>query len=275
MASREASHRRYQRRSLLGMAALALSAPAIAMPVRMRLGGTGVALGGLEQLRAVLQSRLDIESDIVTGLGTQGGISAAAAGRVDVAISARPLSPAERDQGLAQRVWGSTPLVFATRADSAVQALTSQQAVGMIGGDITKWEDGHRVRVTRRPAQDSDTRLLAGLSEPMARAVAAMQSRPGVLTAVTDRDMADALERAAGSFGVVGLGLIRSENRSIKPLTLDGRTPTDEAWPMHKPLVLVFKAQPDQWLGALIEALFSQPAIGILRPLGYNIREGA
>ena len=261
--------------SASGLSAPGLSASAIRVMPRMRLGGTGVALGALERLRPMLRSELGVELEITRGLGSQGGKSAVAAGRLDLSVSARAPSATERGQPLAHHLWASTPLVFGTHADSAVDNLTSQQAVGMIGGDITRWEDGHRVRITRRPSQDSDTALLAGLSEAMDRAVAAMQCRPGVLTAVTDHDQAMALERSLGSFGVIGLGLIRSENRAIKPLMLDGRAPTDAAWPMHKSLVLVYRAQPDAAVSELRQLLCCQSAAALLLPSGFRVRGSA
>lgn len=241
------------------------------MPLRIRLGGTGVALGAFDRLRPLLRAELGADLDITRDLGTPGGISALAAGRLDIAVSARAATAAERAQRIIDRRWATTPLVLATRADGGVERLTSQQAVGMIGGEITHWEDGHRVRVTRRPSQDSDTALLAGLSAPMARAVAAMQARPGVLTAVTDHDQAVALERSIGSFGVIGLGLIRSEDRAIRPLKLDGMAPTDPGWPMQKPLFLVHPQQPEASVSRLLQLLFSEPVAALLLPLGHRV----
>jgi len=264
------------RRALLaGLAALAFSSRANAMAVRMRVGGTGVANGALRELRSLVHEQLGIAVEITKGLGTSGGIRAVAGTTLDVSVGARPLLPAERDQGLSERVWGSTPLVFATRADNPTNGLTSQQAVSLIAGETTRWEDGSRVRITRRPALDSDTQILAGLSAPMARAVAALQRRPGVLTAVSDSDKADALEAAPGSFGVLGLGQMISEKRALKPLSLDGRLPTDPAWPMHKPLVLVFRSSSDVWVNDFLSFLVSEPARTALGPLVYNIGEVA
>lgn len=263
------------RRRVLGLLGVGLCAPALAMPVRLRLGGTGAALGGLSLLSPFLAQTLGVSVEITRGLGTPGGIRAVAAGALDVGVGARHLTAAERSQRIEDHLWGTTPLVFATRADNPVTGLTTPQAVGMIGGEVTRWEDGRQVRITRRPDADGDTQLVASLSEPMARAVAALQRRPGVRTAITDNDKADALEQNAGSFGFNALGLIRSEARQIRVLTLDGRSPDEEQWPMQKPLVLVFGASRDTWMNAVIAALLDAEASRILGPVGYRIGTGA
>lgn len=61
-------------------------------------------------------SRTDpaIKIEIVTGLGTLGGIRALAAGAVDLAVAARSATAEERGVGLRSTLYAATPLASAT-----------------------------------------------------------------------------------------------------------------------------------------------------------------
>ncbi len=101
----------------------------------------------------------------------------------------------------------------------------------------------------RRPASDSATVALAAASPAMARAVAAAQRRPGLITAGTDQDNADALEAVHGSFGAVTLAQFLSERRRLALFALDGVEPTPEAvaagrYPLSKTFYFIVRAEP-------------------------------
>src|SRR5690348_7534409 len=100
------------RRGLLTGAALTILLSTIAEsrstpsrePGRIRIGGTGMALATMRRIAdALVAGDPDIAIDILPSLGTGGGVSAAAAGAIDVALSARQLNDAERAKGLQSR----------------------------------------------------------------------------------------------------------------------------------------------------------------------------
>src|SRR3972149_9421811 len=69
---------------------------------QLRRGGTGSALGLLQQVGAEFTNAAEIKIDIVPSLGSTGAIRALADGKLDLAVSARPLKSAEAAAGLAQ-----------------------------------------------------------------------------------------------------------------------------------------------------------------------------
>ena len=78
-----------------------------------------------------------------------------------------------------------------------------------------------------RPAAESDTRILRGLSAALDHAVGLALERPGLVSATNDRDNAEMLERLEGSLGMIAMGQIKTERRRLKVLMLDGQDPND------------------------------------------------
>lgn len=261
-------HRLPTRRACLPLGAGALSLAVIgrvaASGLAIRVGGSGAGLAGLMLLESLERER-DVALRKVPGLGTAGGIRAVRAGQLDVAISARAPSPAESQDSLRWAEYARTPVVFATHPGTAAESLGLEEVVGMIGGAVTHWPDGLTIRLSRRPDQDSDTAILASLSPAMAQAVAGLQRRPGVPTAGTDHDQAEALEAMAGTLGVLSLSLILSERRELKPLPLRDGPPSA----MLKSLFVVTRRDPPPHVEAFLRLLRGEQAGRILAAHGH------
>jgi phosphate transport system substrate-binding protein len=135
--------------------------------------------------------------------------------------------------------------------------------------------DGTPIRVLRRPASDTDTTALAAASPAMARALAAAQRRPGLVTAGTDQDNADALEAVHGSFGAVTLAQFLSEKRRLALFALDGVEPTPEAvaagrYPLSKLFFFVTRAEPAPAAAAFMGFVAGPEARAVLAGLGQE-----
>lgn len=251
-----------------------LAAPSIlrASTRMIRVGGTGAALGGMKLLGEMLLTQGSGPGvTLVPDLGTIGGIRGVAAGMLDLSVAARPPNAEEIAQGLMGRHYASTPLVFATHAETGVSHISHDDAVAMIGGTRRSWPDDTPVRVSRRPERDGDTRILAELSPAMKTAVAALMRRPGLATASSDHDQAAALESARGSFGVIALSLLRTERRPLTVLPLDACAPDAPEWPMHKPLHAVSRAVASPTVQAFLDHLAGAQAAALLSPLGHSM----
>src|SRR5579872_2830458 len=92
--------------------ALVLVAPAAASALRM--GGTGSATEPLRLIGARFTAKTSIPVEVIPGLGSSGGISAAVEGVLQMIVSGRALSPAEAAQGLTPVLTVCTPYVLAT-----------------------------------------------------------------------------------------------------------------------------------------------------------------
>lgn len=212
---------------------------------RIRIGGSGGALSTLQILgEAFKKTHASVTVVIVPSLGSSGGIKAMLAGAIDLAVISRPLNEAERNQGAMATAYARTPVVFAVAAPLNISAITTRELVGIYAGGVKTWPDGHTLRLVLRPEAESDTDIVKSLSPAMNQAVKAALAREGMIIAATDKVSADNLEKIHGAIGAITLSQIISEKRSLRPLTLNGVTPSlqtlvDGSYPYAKTFSLV------------------------------------
>lgn len=242
----------------------------------LTVGGTGVALGGMSKLGAAFEElHPGVQIDVLPSLGSSGGIKALLAGAIDVGLSSRALEDAEQEAGAAARAYAYTPLAVVTSLDTEVDGVTIQDLEAIYSGAMTHWPDGSPIRLIMRPASESDTQLLRGLSDAMAAAVDASLERPGLVSAANDQENAELVEGLPGSVGLVALGQIAAEERKLKVLTLDGEMPA-VARPLGpetsftKTLYLVSKSEMSPLAHDFIEFVFSAEGHAVLTAIAHS-----
>lgn len=263
--------------------ALLVSAPigpaAAGEPSTIRIGGTGSGLGAITMVAgSFMEANPGIEVIVLPSLGSGGGIKALLAGKIDVAVSARPLTDDEKAEKLVAWEYARTPLVFATRLDTPAGAVTLDQIAGIYAGETTTWPDGARLRLVMRPATEADTVFLRGLSPEMKKAVEAATANPSLFVAINDQDNASAIEKIRGSLGLISLAQLLSEGRKIKALTLDGLHGSVEAlqkgeYPHAKSLYLIVRSPPSDTAEAFLRFVGSADGERILSSVG-NLTTG-
>ncbi len=236
--------------SVLLAAALIGTAPARGGEV-LRIGGTGGALGALRLVaEAYTGAHPGTAVEILPSLGSTGAIRAVASGVVDVGIASRELRRDEKDLGLEIVPYARTPLVFVVNPSCGLDSITRSQLVGFYGGEnILCPSCGIRLRIVLRPAGDSDTLVLRTLSPAMSDALDRAFSRPGMFIAITDQEAADVVAGGAARFGTTTLSLVRSEQRPLKIVTLDGVSPSpgtleDGSYPLSKTFSFITRGAP-------------------------------
>lgn len=253
--------------------------PARASSARLvRITGTGSAMGTVRELAEAHRRRSPAVAEVqfLPNLGTTGGIAAVLEGAADVALAARPLKDAERAAGAREVAYARTPLAFATKAGGpALRAVAMDDVVRIYAGELAEWPDGKPIRVVRRPSSDMGYIALAAASPAMADALAAAQRRPGLVTAGTDQDNAEALETVHGSFGAITLAQFLSERRRLTLLALDGVEPTPRAvaegrYPLSVTFRFVTRAEPAPAAAAFMEFAAGPDGGAILAGLGQE-----
>lgn len=193
----------------------------------IKIGGTGTGLGAMKLMAQEFhKSRPDAQLIVTPSLGSTGAIRAVLDGAVDIGISARPATAEEKRQGATARAYARTPFVIATGAKNNSAGLTLPQLVQIYSGKVTRWPDGSPIRLVVRPDADADTMVMRAFSAEMNNAISVALARQGLRMANTDQDNADALEQLPGALGTTTLTQIMTENRAIRPMALDGVTPT-------------------------------------------------
>jgi phosphate transport system substrate-binding protein len=209
-----------------------------------RIGGTGGSLGAMRLVaEAYHRSQSEYHVVVLPSLGSGGGIKALLAGAIEVALSARPLTPEEANAGASLRRYARTPLVFATNQPGVV-SVTARQVVDIYSGSFDAWRNGTRIRLVVRPPVEADSDLLRAFSPAMRDALSLAEKRPGMVTAATDQDNGDRLEKMRGAFGAIPLAQIVAERRELLPLAFDGKAPViagkpNRDYPLMKSLYLV------------------------------------
>jgi len=247
----------------------------VVMAETIKVGGTGSIVHTMQRVAdAFRATRPDAGVEIVPVLGSRGAKRGVLSGAIDVALSAAPLTDDERTQGLVATEYVVTPFVFAVPESNPLTAVTTQDVVNIYSGKTITWPDGKRLRLVLRPPGDSDNTVLKGMSPAMAQAVTAALSRPGMNMADTDADAADAIETIPGAFGTTTLGLIMSERRSLRALSLDGVSPGDSAaantsYPHVKRIDLVISAKAPRLARDFVNFALSAAGQAALRGAGF------
>jgi len=241
----------------------------------LRITGTGGAIGGMRLLAdAFRKTEPGVKVVFPRNIGSSGGIRAAMAGKLDIGLSARPLSPGERDSGGRQTAYARTAFVFAVNPDVQRSDIALAEVIAIYAGRKTVWDDGTDLRLVLRPASDTDTTVLRGISPVMADAVDSSQKREGLIVATTDQDSADAIERTGGSFGTTTLALLVSERRKIRVLSLSGVMPTkktvrDGTYPYTKTFYMVTRQDPSPTAERFMRFVRSPEGMAILSRVGH------
>jgi phosphate transport system substrate-binding protein len=266
---------------LLASGSLTPSRTAHAQPVR--LGGTGAGLGTMHLLGAALaKAEPQFSLEIVPNLGSSGGLKALARNAVQLAVISRALKPEEAAQGFTAIEYGKTPFVLVTtRRD--LGNLTLAQIADIYSGKRESWADGTPIRLVLRPANDSDTAVLAAFSPAIKTALASAQAREGMVVGITDQDSANELQRLKGGLGTASLALVLSEKRPLSVIPIEGVTPsvttlTNKTYPYFKPMYFVTRSNAPAAVTRFIEFTRSAQGQRILADTGHwveNATHGA
>ncbi len=208
------------------LAGLLMAANA-ATAATLRFGGTGSSIGMLKQVGGdfAASSGGTIKVEIVPSLGSSGAIHALADGKLDLAVSARPLKPDEAAAGLRVVLTLRTPYVLATSSPQP-QQLKAADLPKIFSAEKPVWPDGSPVRIILRPRSETDTALLGDMFPGMKDAIEAARQRGEIPLAATDQDNVALAERLKGSLTGTTLTQLTTERSSLHTIPVDGVEPT-------------------------------------------------
>lgn len=210
-----------------GAFAVLLAVPLMAgnAAATLRFGGTGSAIGMVQQVGAAFTAATGVKVEVIASLGSTGGLRAQADGVLDIAVVARPLKPDESAAGLRQAAVLRTAYALAT-SHSNPNRLKSADLAGIFKAENPTWADGTPIRIILRPQSDTDTALLGQLFAGMGEALEVARRRAGMPTAATDQDNAAIAERTPGSLVGIAMTQLKTEHRNLHVVPLDGVEPT-------------------------------------------------
>jgi len=136
------------------------------------------------------------------------------------------LNNEESKFGLSVIEYARSPLIFVANRNVSVSNIISDDIVKIYNGGKTFWPDGQRVRTPLRQSNEVDFWIVKMISPEISKAINVAMSRHGMMTALTDQDNADMIERTPGAFGISTLTQVISEKRNLKVLSYNGVAPS-------------------------------------------------
>jgi phosphate transport system substrate-binding protein len=257
----------------LGAIALLLAGHALAAADELKVGGTGSATGVLQRMSAAYNAAHPGDKvEVVFGLGSSGGIAAAAEGAIGVSVSGRALKAEEKAAGLQSARLLDTPFLFVT-SYAQPQKLSKKDIVAIFDGGLNKWPDGRDIRPVLRPKADSVTPFLISAFEGMQPAMDKLRQRQDVPVAATDQDNKDTAEKVPDSFAGMTLVQFVTESPRLRPIALDGAdasvaTMESGAYPLKMTLHTVVKADPSPVVKRFMSFMHSPDGAKIIRESG-------
>jgi phosphate transport system substrate-binding protein len=255
---------------------IATSAVANAQSSALKIGGVGAVTHVLPKLSVSFQEEGGTPLQVIPSLGTTGGLSALAAGALDIAVAGRPLRREEIAKGLVAGVAMTTPFIFVTSHRGA-NDLRTEELPRLYSTARAQWDDGAPIRVLLRPKSDSDTEVLSSLFPGMNEALETARARPDVPTAATDQDNLQLAERLDGSLATSTLTQVLAEKPDLRIVSLDRIMPTVDAleagrYRYAKTIYVVHNADAPRSVTKFVAFLRSPRAALELRALGSLVQ---
>ena len=257
----------------LTLAASAQTAPATAFPPPTAVPqDTIVRLNGsssMANINQALAQRFKAQfpgTQVETATeGTEPALQAVAEGRADLAGIGRPLSDAEKSQGLVAVPVAKSRIAIIVGANNPFrESLTAEQFAQIFRGEIKNWSElgapAAPIRLIDRP-ENSDIRQSL---QPYSM----FQTAPFQSGANAVKPSEDTTAAVIRSLGADGIGYAPQEqvagNPNVRVLPVYGTLPTEAGYAFSQPLLYVYKGAPSAAVQAFLgyaTAPENQPAL--------------
>lgn len=211
----------------------------------------------------------------LTNIGSTGAVQAVADGAITVGLLSRPLRESEKNLNLVVVPYARTPLVIGTHPNVVDDDITFAEFVNIYRGIKTTWKNGRTIVVLNREPGESSIDLLEE-KVPGFREVYSDSIKTHRWTVIMkDDQMNRRITETLDAIGISDMGTIVTEKLNIKPLKLNGITPTpahvkNGKYPLYKTLAFTYRQ--DQFtpqVKAFIEFACSSAGHEVLEKNGY------
>ncbi len=201
--------------------------------------GTG---DGIEMLQAVATAYNEgglAHVTIPPSIGSGGAVAAVGGERQKLGRVARPLTVAEKGQGLVEVPLTRIPSAIFLHRGIGVTELSSAQVTAIFAGTIDNWNavggPDLKIRVVRREDTDSTLAVLRSSMPGWRDLVLTSRSK----TATTTQDAVETVRQNPGAIGFGPFSPALSADLTV--LSIDGHAPNNPAYPSAVTLALIYK----------------------------------
>ncbi|MBI5546826.1 MAG: substrate-binding domain-containing protein [Deltaproteobacteria bacterium] len=183
-------------------------------------------------------------------IGTQGALRALRAGAIDIGLVSRPLTAAERGEGLVETRIAQVAFAPTVRADLAIESISSADlAQVFLGGRPPGWPVAVPIAPVMRELKDSGYVLAAQRLPDLGRALVAARRTERWPICFTDQEMRDTLLGLDGAIGLLDVATPLLERLPLKALAIDGVAATADnvaagRFPLVRQLSFVTRGEP-------------------------------
>ncbi len=202
--------------------------------------GTGAGMSLLDALgKAFSKNNPNVIVNVPKSIGTGGGMKAVGTDKAVIGRVSRGIKDNEKEYQLTYLPFAKLPVVFLTHKGVGIKSLSPQQVCSIYDGKVANWKlVGGRdsdIRVVRREEGDSSLEVL-------------VKSFPGfkdvTITPKSKMSLSDqeTIEAVQGREGTIAFGTYDNmKNVEVITLTIDGKAPSDAAYPYYGTLAVIFK----------------------------------
>lgn len=251
-------------------------APAWAQDPPIVVAGSGTCIPIVHLLAEEFhRSYPDMVVRVPPSIGSAGGVTAAAAGAVEMGMISRPLRTDEAEKGLVFKPFARTAVVFASSLSVPDRDLSNEDIVAIYSGQKDRWKNGRRIVVLTREPRDSGIAVLRERIPGFGEAYDASRDKKFWATFYTDQEMNQALARSRDVLGITDRGAVVAEKLPVKMLSLNGVEPRDDnvrrgRYPLSKTLAFVYRPGALSRTGtSFLKFVFSEKGRKILKTNGY------
>lgn len=234
----------------------------------VRIAGSGSNLP-LTQVLAQAYSRRfpDARVDVLSSIGSGGGVRALEDGVIDIALVSRPMREGElRD--FREIRYARTQIVVATRLDLSGLTMDLETLNAVYRGELDRTPRGERLVPVLREAGDSTFAALTALDEGFAETLEEAQGQERFRRVLTDQAMEHVLSTADGTLGLLDAGFVfahpHSGLRGVPIATQGG-----SEYPYTKDLAFVVRPSSRPEVDAFIRFVQSEEGRVLIRAAQY------
>ncbi|MBP1181130.1 PstS family phosphate ABC transporter substrate-binding protein [Methylobacterium sp. PvR107] len=202
--------------------------------------GTGDGIEMLQAIATAYNAGGAVRVTVPPSIGSGGAVAAVGGERQKLGRVARPLTEAEKGQGLVEVPLTRIPSAFFVHGGVGVTGLTSAQVAAIFAGTTDNWSavggPDLKIRVVRREDTDSTLAVLRSSMGGWRDLVLTSRSK----TATTTQDAIETVRQTPGAIGFGPFSPALAGDLTV--LAIDGNTPRDPAYPSAVTLALIYKA---------------------------------
>ena len=212
----------------LALALVSLLLTGAASAETITIGGTGWSIGIARQLAAAyMEKHPDVRIQVPDSVGSGGGVKAVLKGRFDLSFTSRPIKKKNQGKGLIATPYVRTPFVLAVSPKAGENlAMTTDELIATFAGELTHWKNGTPINHVIRSERENSSTLMAEHFAGIGPLINEKRKSRGVLYARNDQEAMDIGEKIIGTIVPSALLGIRSEQRDLEPISVNGIAPT-------------------------------------------------